>query len=699
MFGRRLAVLLVVPLAFAASGRADDETPLATFFKSEVGRIAARPLTGITSAAEWKAQRPELKRRLRDMLALEPLPPRTDLKPEVRGIVERPDFVVERLLFQSSPGLYVTANLYRPKTVSKPLPAILYVCGHAKVENNGIIYGCKAHYQHHGAWFAANGYVCLIVDTLQLGELPGLHHGTHHEKMWWWQSRGYTPAGIEAWNGIRAIDYLCSRPEVDKDRIGVTGRSGGGATSWWLGALDDRVKAVAPVAGITDLADHVVNPWANGRYKAGVIEGHCDCMYFVNTYRWDFDTLAALCAPKALLLGNNNADPIFPEPGIRRIYAQMEKVYQWYDASDRLGILIGEGGHVDSPELRHAAFAFFEKHLKGITVDPAKIDEPARAIPIEELRVLSPNEVPADCRNATIHESWLQAAAAPAVPTSQDEWDALRDRWLDQLRARAFGGWPRAEDAVPLDVKPAVEEHRQGIRLQAIDFSSQAGVRLRLWLFTPESDKVEGLTVLIEDESQPRYGRLVSDFLTGSTKALSTLARTMERANAPQTDQPPAIRTRGAVAVVVPRGTGLTAWDDAKDTHLRRRFALIGQTLDGMRVWDILRAAAALRSIPGLESSRVRLEAQGRATVLALFAAALGNVDQVTAHEPGSTLHDGPIFLNVERILTPAQVAALPKSTVIEISTNDPEAWRWTADLARALDRKDSVRLSRPDQP
>ena len=274
-----------------------------------------------------------------EMLGLWPTPARTPLEARVTATIERPDFVVENVLFQSSPGLYVTGNLYRPKEVTSPLPAILYVCGHARVEKDGVIYGCKAHYQHHAAWYAANGYVCLVVDTLQLGELPGLHHGTHNKGMWWWQSRGYTPAGIEAWNGVRAIDYLISRPEVDPKKIGVTGRSGGGATSWWLGAIDDRVAAVAPVAGITDLENHVVD---------GVVEGHCDCMYMVNTYRWDFPLVAALVAPKPMLVENTDHDPIFPEDGVRRIYAHLETVYAWYGASDRLGLVIGRGGHVDS---------------------------------------------------------------------------------------------------------------------------------------------------------------------------------------------------------------------------------------------------------------------------------------------------------------------------------------------------------------
>ncbi len=331
-------------------------------------------------------------------MGLDPGPERVALNPRITGIVERPDFVVEKLIFQSAPGLYVTANLYRPKVVEHPLPAILYVCGHSKVEKNGVIYGCKTGYQHHPEWFAANGYVCLIVDTLELGEMPGEHHGTYRQGMWWWQSRGYTPAGVEAWNGIRAIDYLCTRPEVDPKRLGVTGRSGGGATSWWLGALDDRVAAVCPVAGITDLRDHVVNPCPDGHYEAGVVEGHCDCMYFVNTDRWDFTTLAALLAPKALLVENTDHDPIFPEKGVRHIYAELEKVYKWYGVPEKLSLVIGQGGHVDSPELRHAAFAFFEKALKGKDVAVADIQEPDRKIPIEELKVLKPGEVVPDCR-------------------------------------------------------------------------------------------------------------------------------------------------------------------------------------------------------------------------------------------------------------------------------------------------------------
>ncbi len=137
---------------------------------------------------------------------------------------------------------------------------------------------------------------------MQLAEIEGLHHGTARENMWWWNCRGYTPAGVEAWNCIRALDYLQARPEVDREKLGVTGRSGGGAYSWWIATLDERIKAAVPVAGVTDLENHVVD---------GVVEGHCDCMYMVNTYRWDYGQVAALVAPRALLLTNSDKDNIF----------------------------------------------------------------------------------------------------------------------------------------------------------------------------------------------------------------------------------------------------------------------------------------------------------------------------------------------------------------------------------------------------
>src|SRR5439155_8515175 len=169
--------------------------------------------------------------------------------------------------------------------VIKRLPAIVYVCGHSGKGRDGN----KTAFQDHGFWFANNGYVCIILDTLQLGEIPGVHHGTYgrpwgHLTSWgekdaekmknhsrfWWHSIGYSPAAVECWNGIRAIDYLCTRTDVDPDKIGVTGISGGGAATFWIAAADERVKVAVPVSGMSDLQFYV---------KEKGINGHCDCMF------------------------------------------------------------------------------------------------------------------------------------------------------------------------------------------------------------------------------------------------------------------------------------------------------------------------------------------------------------------------------------------------------------------------------------
>src|SRR5262249_22451844 len=188
------------------------------YFRAQTKQIADRCLTDVASKEDWEKRRPELRWQFLEMMGLDPLPPRTDLKATITGKVEADAFTVENLHFQSSPGLYVTGNLYLPRNAKFPAPAILYVCGHSKVVIDGVSYGCRTAYQPHPAWFAEHGYVCLIIDTLQLGEIEGIHHGTNNLGMWWWHTLGYTPAGIECWNAMRALDYLETRKEVDRTR-------------------------------------------------------------------------------------------------------------------------------------------------------------------------------------------------------------------------------------------------------------------------------------------------------------------------------------------------------------------------------------------------------------------------------------------------------------------------------------------------
>src|SRR5688500_2368583 len=198
-----VVLILACSMWCAAAGLAADKpaepTPgdrmIAAYFETETKRLAEASLADVRSKDDWLARRGEARRQLLEMLGLDPMPERTDLKAAVTDTVDHPEFTVENLHYQSRPGLYVTGNLYVPKNLSGPAPAILYVCGHAGVVKDGVIYGNKVAYHRHGAWFARNGYVCLVIDSLQLGEIEGIHHGTYDKHMWWWNSRGYTPAG------------------------------------------------------------------------------------------------------------------------------------------------------------------------------------------------------------------------------------------------------------------------------------------------------------------------------------------------------------------------------------------------------------------------------------------------------------------------------------------------------------------------
>jgi dipeptidyl aminopeptidase/acylaminoacyl peptidase len=196
------------------------------YLSCETQKIHNCFLQDIESAEDWEKLRPKYKQEYLYMLGLWPLPPKTPLKATITGTLRGDGYVVDMLSYQSRPRLYVTANLYRPTNVKEGerLPAVLYVCGHSRRGRNGN----KTAYQSHGIWFARHGYICLMLDSLQLGEIAAVHHGTYREDRWWWHSRGYTPAGVECLNGMRGIDYLISRTDVDPKRIAVTGISGGG---------------------------------------------------------------------------------------------------------------------------------------------------------------------------------------------------------------------------------------------------------------------------------------------------------------------------------------------------------------------------------------------------------------------------------------------------------------------------------------
>jgi hypothetical protein len=698
-----LALLLLLPATAPAaappllSPTAHGDRLRDAYFRLQAKQLGESALAGIRSRADWDRARPELHRRFLDMMGLWPLPARTDLHATITGKLTTPHCTIEKLHFQSLPGLYVSANLYLPRGGKGPYPAVLYVCGHAGASIGGVPHGNKVPYQHHAAWFAEHGYVCLIVDTLQLGELPGLHHGTYRMGMWWWQALGYTPAGIECWNAMRALDYLASRPEVDAKRMGVTGRSGGGATSWWVAAADERVKCIVPVAGIADLLAHV-SEGSPGRLRDGVVAGHCDCMYLVNTYRWDYTLVMALCAPRPLLLGNSDNDAIFPVPGYRRMADKVRRLYTLLGAADRFALLETAGPHKDTPELRQGAFRWMNRWLKG---DNGEVTDPERPrLTPQQLKVF--DRAPPDAINDVIHERFRRQAVLelPLAPeVAREWWKGKAPQLVQALKERVFRGWPQT--APPLGARLAAEVKHQGVRLRAYDFLSEEAVPLRLWLV--QHEKVAAPSEVIASVvDEAGWKEWLGDLGPTFKEALHCGGNPAPRPDPAWSEARFAQHRRAmehyrwAFAVIAPRGIGPTRWSerssfDGKPSaqQIRRRFALLGQTLDGQRVWDVRRAVACLQSVKELKGVPLTLQGQADIARVALYAGIFEpSVTGLDLWHPPASHRQGPTFLNVLTVLDMPQALALALPRKVRLHVKNEEqalAWAWPLRLQKAL--------------
>jgi dienelactone hydrolase len=587
--------LIGATMAEAAQAPKPGDGMVEAYIKQEALRLDGAYLAGIRSRRDWERQRDELRRQCLWMLGLWPLPERTPLNPVVTGTLDRGEFVIEKLHFQSRPQLYVTANLYRPKAAQGKLPTVLYLCGHANKGRDGN----KTAYQPHGIWLATHGYVCLMVDSLMLGEIASIHHGTYRENRWWWHSRGYTPAGVECWNCIRALDYLQTRPEVDMQRIAVTGRSGGGAYTTWVTAADDRVKAAIPVSGFSDLEDYVKPP---------VVNGHCDCMFLYNSYQWPWTQVLNLAAPRPLLFANSDADTIFPMAGNTRVIERLRRFYALLGQPDRVDAFVATGPHKDVPPLRLAAFRWINRFLKGDD-SPATEPETYPTIEGKELRAF-PDELPKDEINTKVDQLFVPRAQVE-VPDTPRKLSALRRKLLDELRETTFRAWPQKHPSKALDLS---DQPASGV--YPTEPPIEVGYR-----YVPPKGRSRTCWLIVVNE--------------GDTD---------------QSIPPWAAELIGDDACVLfsPRGVGPTELTVKQPYYYRRAMALLGRTLDSGRVWDVMAFVAGC----GRPRTTWKVAGRAQAGILGAYAALFEDkIQEIVCVDPPASHDYGPYFLSVLRAL------------------------------------------------
>ncbi len=598
-------------------GPPDREQPgdemIQAYLARQTETIHERFMENVKSVEDWKKQRPQYKEEYFYMLGLAPMPEKTPLKATITGTLQGDGYVVDMLHYQSRPRLYVTGNLYRPQHTAKGqrLPAILYVCGHSFRGRNGN----KTAYQSHGIWFARHGYICLVLDTLQLGEIAAIHHGTYREDRWWWHSRGYTSAGVECLNGIRGIDYLQSRPDVDPDKIAVTGISGGGAATFWIAAADERVKVAVPVSGMADLMSYVPNR---------VINGHCDCMFLYNTFQWPWTRIAALIAPRPLLFVNSDQDRIFPMDANERVINRLERIYSLYGISDFVDSVVSIGGHAYRKDIRQAAYRFINMNLKNDPriVEDSEVDlltgprnDRKHPIELEKLRVFpNDSDIPKDELNTTIDRLFVPTAQVePPKKGQYERWKAEIKKELRRVVFRCF----------PERIPPA--KLKRKVKLDDVRLESEPGIEVCLQHVTKQqSAKRLLLIVRSPDSDEP---------------ASNWLGRISEPSD--------------HVYVCTSRGVGPTRWTRKNPpNYVERSHVLLGRTADTGRVWDIIAAARYLHDKYGGQIP-LYVAGEGAAGVLAAYAALWESeiAGVIASNPPVSHMDDkAPQFLNVLRV-------------------------------------------------
>jgi len=572
------------------------------------------------SLETWASRTADRRRELAWMLGLEPSPDRTPLDAVTVGLLERPHFTIERVVFQSLPGLYVTANFYVPTARERPVPCVVYLSGHWP-----SLRGAKTGFQERYLWYPAHGFACLAVDPLGFGEVPGIHHGAQLG-LGHWLSLGYSPAGVEVWNAMRAIDWLADRQEVDSSRIGVTGVSGGGVMTQYLAALDERVSVAA-----SSCATYTIGSQAALR----IVPEQCDCTFLPNVCRFDFPLVSALIAPRPLMILGGRRDRWFPPAGFRPAFELAKRIYDLYAAGPgqraRLRLVETPAGHADPPQSLRECQRWMKQWLKPALTSPPDVSEDwtPESEPAEVLACLE--SVPASARNFHVHETWVEPAQREAAFDSND-WSIRREKVIGFLTKRVFEWFPK--DNAPFrtrQLKGSGGYASEFAEFGDYEFDSEPSVPVRAMVLRARS---------------------------ASAPLLVWVRRACEQVGFPALDEVLPILPETSVLILMPRFSDQVL-PASEFSRIERTAALSGRTVAALGVWDVMRSIAWAETELGLSAEKAEVFGRGEAGVIGLYAALLEErVGHVVVGDLPPSHRQGPALLTILRQTDIPEIAA-----------------------------------------
>jgi Acetyl xylan esterase (AXE1) len=593
--------------------------------------VDPRPIRARTRP-EWLARRPVLRQQVRACLGLDPTPARLPLDARVTGSLARSGYRLERVFFQTWPDVYAGGWLYLPDRVESPgerpigSPAILSPHGHWE---EGALHPVV---QSRGIALARQGYVVLAVDAVH----------THRYDV------GVNPAGVMTWNNMRALDYLATRPEVDMERVGCVGESGGGQQTIYLMALDDRVKASVVVAMVS-------------YFKRILAPGplHCPCNHVPGLMRVaDEPEICALFAPRPLLCLSLTGDwtKCFPHAE----YGEIQNVYYLWGQVDRLAQEQFEGPHDFNRPMRERAYAWFNRWLRGIDDPAAALEGEVTPEPLDVLRGLGgpPSGDGATGRRgdgATDWDAvgeWTAREAMFVAPRleGRDSRKSFQTRLRGELTELLGGEVPIAA----LEPEVHAEGEVDGVRWQTVSFRSEPEIRVPAWTWVAaDADPIGPGIVLVAPEGKASFTRGGATGRQGDGERGRQVPVPM-----PGPLAAALVAAGYRVVAIDPRLRGELAADWFHNT------VLWGRPEAGMAATDVQAAVGYLWQRGDVDRRRTVLLGMGDQGVAALLAAGLDERVGVTLADcTGTTYQDGgaglPVIPNILRHADLPQIASL----------------------------------------
>jgi cephalosporin-C deacetylase-like acetyl esterase len=516
-------------------------------------------------------------------------PERTPLNARTVGMLDRGDYRIEKIIFESRPGFYVTANLYVPKQGKPPYPAILYPLGHEE--------GAKA----HSAWqrtlvnLTRRGFVCLTWDPIGQGERVQFYDQDFHDSKLQASTTEHTMLGMQClltgshvaqytiWDGIRALDYLLSRPEVDAKRVGCTGNSGGGTHTAYISGLDDRVQVAAPSCYITS--------WRRMLESIGPQDAEQVFPFWLKD-GFDYADFIYASGGKPFLILAAIRD-FFPIGGARATYEEVRQTYGKLGLAGHIAIFEADDGHGYTKPRRERANRWFSRWLEDQeNTDP---ETPVQLLSEQELQCTQTGQV-----------STSFPGAADVYSLNRQRAEGLRaDRKAtpDVVRARAAELTQYQPPQGTVHVTSYGQIAHPRLKIEKLTYESEPGISVPALLFIPE---------------------------TGTSRKRSMIL-VNPRGKAASAKEAEALAADGNV-VLVPdlRGFGETQpMSERRETSIRNfgdygdsmTALLVGKTMTGMRALDVIRAVDVLVSRGEVDPSGITVAGRGVAAMPVLYAA------------------------------------------------------------------------------